>query len=195
MAARRTQLVARLNDQGVDAFFACAPNSMGYLHGFFEFGYERLMIMALHANGETRMICPALSASQAERCGVHDIRPWADGEDPIDHVHQLAADWGLKSAMIAVDDTMSARHLLALQEALPAALFQRGGPIMADLRSVKDADELAVLRRAAAVADAAFDEVVRTIQPGITEIELQDRLADAMRRHGPTRPAPPGSPP
>ena len=52
------------------------------------------------------------------------------------------------------------------------------------LRAVKDADEVTALRRACAVADAAFADVLPTIRPGVTERTIAADLEGRMRRHG-----------
>ncbi len=52
------------------------------------------------------------------------------------------------------------------------------------LRLVKDADEVAALRAAAAAGDAAFAELVDLAAKAGSEAELGWALIDAMRRHG-----------
>ena len=120
---RINKLAAWLNEDGVDAYFACRPVTMGYLAGFWEDPHERFLVLAIKASGEIRLIAPSLSASQATRIGIQDIRPWKDGEDPLTHLAQLAEDWRLKTAVIAVDDEMPAHMVLDIQATLPAALL------------------------------------------------------------------------
>ena len=126
MTDRPSRLADTLRAEGVDAYLACTPNAMGYLAGLFEDGHERLLVLAIRATGEMRLICPALTANQAKRVGIHDLRAWADGEDPRVHLEELAQDWNLKSAIVAVDNEMRADVLLTLQDAWPAALFKPG---------------------------------------------------------------------
>jgi Xaa-Pro aminopeptidase len=52
------------------------------------------------------------------------------------------------------------------------------------LRAVKDADELAALRRSAALADAAFSHLLDAIRPGMTEREAAWEIEAYMRTHG-----------
>jgi Xaa-Pro aminopeptidase len=98
-----------LDDMGLDAFFATSPVTMGYLAGLHEGGGERFLMLAVNAKGETRFICPGLSATQARRSGMQDVRPWNDGEDPLVHVRQLAEDWNLRSGIVAVETTCARR--------------------------------------------------------------------------------------
>lgn len=170
--------------EGVDAYFACTPISMGYLHGLHEHGIERLLVMAINAKGDVRLICPALTATQARRSGLTDIRPWSDGEDPYKHIQELADDWNLRSAIIAVDSEMRADILLALQAALPAALFKPGMPVLSQLMRRKDAQELDLMKKAADIADIAYEKVKPLIKAGQTELQISKMLTDAMTELG-----------
>lgn len=181
---RMARLAGELRDAGVDAFLAWSPVTMGYLQGFSEGAGERFLTLALRSDGSVRLICPALSANQAARSGIADIRPWRDGEDPAVHFRQLADDWNLRSAIIGVDDEMPAHLLLAMQAALPAALFKAGSGLVANLMRVKAPVELDLLHRAGRIADQAFPAGVAVIRPGVTETEIADALAAEMRRLG-----------
>jgi Xaa-Pro aminopeptidase len=52
------------------------------------------------------------------------------------------------------------------------------------LRAVKDRAELECLEKAAAISDAALEEVLPGVQPGISERELAWELESFMRRNG-----------
>lgn len=182
--SRIEQLAETLQDEGIDAFFATSGVTMRYLAGLGEEGGERLLTLAINNRGETRLICPALSEQQARRAGIEDVRPWRDGEDPMAHIGQLAEDWNLKSAIIAVDDEMRASILLQLQAALPAALFKAGQSTLSALMRRKDSNEIAAMRKAGAIADKALSSGLEAIRPGATELEVAEALMSAMKRLG-----------
>ena len=173
-----------MKDCGVDCFLAQAPVTMGYLHGFHESGHERFMTLAVSAHAEVRLICPALSESQAKRAGIQDVRGWKDGENPLALFEQLASDWCLRSAIIAVDDEMPAQMLLKMQSALPAALFRPGQAVLAELMRRKEPGELDEMRRAGHIADEAFEAVKSQIHPGMTERQVSTVLGAEMARRG-----------
>ncbi len=184
--SRIDKLAAALRDQGLDAFFAQTAVSMGYLHGLFESGHERFLTLAINANGDTRLIAPALTETQARRAGIENIRTWKDGEDPGLLLQELAQEWNLRSAILAVDDEMPARMLLQMQQVLPAALFKSGGAVLASLMRRKEPRELDLLKRAAKIADEAFEEVLPQLRAGLTELEISDMLSLAMKGKGGT---------
>jgi Xaa-Pro dipeptidase len=184
MKTRIESLAAALAHQGIDAFLAQTAISMGYLHGLFENAHERFLTLAINAKGDVRLIAPALSETQARRAGIEDIRVWRDGEDPAPLIEGLANDWGLWSGIVAVDDEMPAHMLLALQATLPAALFRPGGTTLSTLMSCKDPQELELLRKAAKIADEAFEEVLPKLKAGLTELEVEKMLLAAMESRG-----------
>lgn len=173
-----------ISDAGVDAYFARTPVAMGYLHGFPEDGHERFLTLAVRANGDVCMICPALSANQAQRAGIKDVRSWRDGEQPLSLFAGLAQDWGLKSGVLAVDNDLPAHMLLGMQEVLPAALFKPGGAFLGEMMSRKESGEIAALRAAGKIADEAFDEVYPQLRAGMTEREVARMLFGAMAARG-----------
>ncbi|MBP5200572.1 MAG: aminopeptidase P family protein [Schwartzia sp.] len=58
-----------------------------------------------------------------------------------------------------------------------------------ELRQVKEAEEIAAMKKAAEIGDAAFQDVIKFIRPGVSEREVAVRLETAMRALGSERPA------
>ncbi len=170
----------------MDAFFACTPVSMGYLHGLHEHGGERFFVMAIKSSGEVVLIAPALAETQARRAGLEDVRPWKDGEDPLPLFEQLADEWNLRSGILAVDDDMPAHILLKMQASLPAALFRAGKNLLSPLMGRKDEAEIEKMRVAGRIADEAFQDVLPKIKAGLTELEVDGMLRQAMADRGGT---------
>lgn len=184
MQDRIARLAATLAEEGVDAFLASDPITMGYLHDFHEDGHERFLTLAVSATGECELICPALTANQAERVGIRNIRPWRDGENPLALFQDLADRWSLKAGILAVDDDMSARMLLQMQDALPAALFKPGQSLVGRLMRRKSHEEIALLKEAGRIADETFLAVHPQIRAGMSEVQVQEMLESEMRRRG-----------
>jgi Xaa-Pro dipeptidase len=173
-----------LLEEGLDALFLTSPVSMGYLMGFHEGGGERFLTLAVHSSGEMRMICPALSETQARRHGIEHVSAWRDGEDPLALFAHLARDWKLDSGVLAVEDEMRAAMLLDMQSVLPAALFRKGQETISRLMRNKEQSELEKMQRAADIADAAYPAGLAAIRAGATERDVQDALVAEMKRLG-----------
>ena len=68
--------------------------------------------------------------------------------------------------------------------ACPGLPLRETSDVVLGLRAVKDAGEIARMRAAQAVADAAFAHIVSFMRPGMTERAVQVELEGFMRRHG-----------
>ncbi len=69
------------------------------------------------------------------------------------------------------------------------ARWKEAPGLVAGLRSVKDEQELSVMKEAADVASEVFSDVLPLIRPGILENELAAEIEYRMRRRGATGPA------
>jgi len=92
-------------------------------------------------------------------------------------------------ATIALDDRAWAETLLGLQAQRPAARFVSAAPIMRPLRLIKDADELAIIRQAGAITEAAFRDTLPKLRHGMTTLDLISEVDYQLKRHGSTAPS------
>ncbi len=183
-APRVERLAAALAENGADAFLAWNPLAVGYLANLWEHPHRRFALFAVSAGGESCAIVPALGHTSAEEAGIRDVRPWRDGEDPVALFAALAEEWDLRSAILAVDEDTPARMLLAMQDALPAALFRPGGSLLASLMRRKEPFEIALMEEAARRTDEVYAELLPTIRAGETEAEIAARIEGLMRSRG-----------
>ena len=181
---RISRFAEEIDSANYDAYFIGSPVTSGYLTGFSEGAGERFMVLAVRRTGEMRLICPALSESQALRCNISDIRSWRDGEDPLVHFRELIKDWNLKSSVVAVDDEMPAAMILEMQAVMPGALFRAGSHLVNRLLRIKDRQEIEWMKQAGAIADAAFVVAVPQISVGMTELEIESVLTHEMQVRG-----------
>ena len=115
----------------------------------------------------------------AEQCG--DVRLLISRTGPADllaHASTAGADRvGYEPEAVSVADF---RHL---SEGFPGALVELD-PLVERLRAVKDPSEIALLRRACQVSDAALAELLPRIRTGMTERQVAADLEAGMRRLG-----------
>ncbi len=78
-------------------------------------------------------------------------------------------------------------ELLARQ--FPDAEIVHVSPIIDRLRAIKDADEIAKMRKSAAIADLAMEAALKTVRPGVKEVEIAAEAEYVMRKLGSERPA------
>lgn len=108
-----------------------------------------------------------------------------DHADPQQHLKSILRQLGASQPMhIAVVDRAPAETLIHLQAQFPGASFLSATQILQPLRMVKSAEEIARMRRAGEITEAAFADVIRQLQIGMSELEVVMEVDYQLRRHG-----------
>jgi Xaa-Pro aminopeptidase len=163
----------RLDELGVDALLLSTGADLPWLTGYTAMPLERLTMLVLPADGDATLVVPRLEAPRVTpRPELFDIRPWEETEDPV----AIVADLVGNRRSLAISDRAWAAPLLELQASLPDRTWQRASVVTASLRAVKDAAEVAALRRAAQAADRVAFALVNG------EIDLVGRTEHAVSR-------------
>jgi Xaa-Pro aminopeptidase len=114
-----------------------------------------------------------------------DLRVLGDWDDPAALVRDVLAGFNLPAKpRIAISDQAQAESMVHLQNLLPGAAFQSATAILRALRVVKSEDEIAVMRRAGAITEAAFADVLARLRHGMTELEVITEVDYQLKRHG-----------
>ncbi|MFC3959135.1 M24 family metallopeptidase [Halovivax cerinus] len=175
-----------LADREVDALVLFPSSNLYYLTGFSEEPGERHLFAFVTPTGFA-LVAPTMYADQIVAATyVDDVDTWDDGDDPMAVVCDVLDRLGVDGGEVLLDDRMFAQFSLDLQEALPDASFGLASEVIDDLRITKDETELAALREAGRVSDAA-SEAVRALGAdavGMTETELADRIRDELASRG-----------
>lgn len=179
--------LARVRDamaaQGIDVALLSVGPDLPWLTGYEAMPLERLTMLVVPREGDATLVVPRLEAPRVvERPEVFSMRPWDETEDPVAVVAGLTG----RAGTAAIGDRTWARFLVDLQVALPATVFRRAGELIGPLRAVKDAAEIAALRRAAVAADrVAADLQSGTIAlVGRTEAEVSADLGRRLLAEG-----------
>jgi Xaa-Pro aminopeptidase len=76
-------------------------------------------------------------------------------------------------------------HYELLQKKLDVELVPVSG-LIEEIRMIKTNEELAIMKKAAKIADDAFEHIQKYIQPGVKEIDIANELEFFMRKQGAT---------
>ena len=183
--ARRIAAAQRLmGERGVDFLFVAPSSDMIYLFDYPSHASERLALLIVPKTGKSQLVVPVLERSRsAGRESLVDIHTWGETEQPVRLVREVVRD--VAGPSIAVSDQMWSGFLVRMLEALPDASFGSATPVIRELRMTKDEAEVDNLRRAAAMADAAWEEFVATATlAGKTERQAAEILTGLRAKHG-----------
>jgi len=196
LAGRRARACAAMSEAGLDALLMFRQESMYYLTGYDTFGYVFFQCLVMTADGRMVLLTRSADLRQArETSAVEDVRIWVDGPDaePAVELRDILAELGLSGGRLGVEYDaygLTAMNGRRLEAALAGfAALEDASLLVSRLRVVKSAAELAYVRRAAELADAAYDEAARLAAPGAFEGDILAAMHGAIFRGGGDDPA------
>lgn len=178
-ARRREALLAAMQSERLDALFLFQQESMFWLTGYDTFGFCFFQCLVVKADGTMALLTRSADLRQAQHTSnLGDIRIWKDGRaaEPARDLLALARDLGLAGKRIGVE--FEAYGLVASNGRKLEAAFAGqadladASTIVTRLRAVKSAEEIACVRRAAALSDAADEAGLGAIRAGADEGDI-----------------------
>jgi Xaa-Pro dipeptidase len=167
----------------VNAAYITRPVSIAYLTGVQAEPFERLMALAVRPDGAT-LIVPAI---EEENAGAHSrhaqVIAWRDGEDPyalVERVLSGCAEVAVEKDHLTLDGAEVITSRAGISELVDV------GPEIRHLRLTKHPHEIDALARAAAITDAAGEEVLSRIRAGQTEMDVAMMLSSVIGELGGT---------
>jgi Xaa-Pro dipeptidase len=188
LAAFRAELSARKLDGAVVA----APENVFYLTGLDHWGYFAPHLLIVPLQGTPVLVTRAMERVSVEkqvRAAV--FRGHSDSETAADMAARVLRDLKLNGRCVGLEYwTSGLSHGLALSlQAQAEADWHDISNLVDDLRLVKSAEEQALMRKAAAVTDAAAAAAIEAIGDGAPEREVVAVCVAAMTRAGGSPPA------
>ena len=197
---RRAQLLLPEND--ASALLIGWGTDLLWLTGYEAAASERLTMLVLPAEGHATLVVPRLER-RPRKCH----RPWAGqgrgrdvggdrrpvravarllgaaGSRPAVQLGALGGAWGQLGSLL-VSDRLFASFLLRLQDAVPDAAFGLASTVLADLRSIKEAEEIELLREAALAADRVVEAIASGRLVGRTELDVAHEVGQRLVEEG-----------
>jgi Xaa-Pro aminopeptidase len=184
---RRRRTLEAMAARGLDALLLFKQESMYWLSGYDSFGYCFFQCMVLRADGELVLLTRAPDLRQAQHTSIlEDIRIWVDhaGSDPARQLRDLLADQGLSGKKLGVEyqsHGLTAANGKKLDAALDGfANLADASDLVDRLRVIKSPAEIACVRRAAGLADAALEAAGREARAGADEAEILAAMQGAV---------------
>ncbi len=194
--ARLARLLARMQEEKLDAMLLFAQESMYWLTGYDTFGYCFFQTLVVKADGSLTLLTRSADLRQAQLTSViTDIRIWVDrvNADPTLDLKDLLSDLDLLGTRIGVEyDThgMTGRVARLLDRQLASfGQIVDASYVISRLRLTKSAAEIVHIERAAALADDALDAALSLVKPGADEADILAAMQGAVFSGGGDYPA------
>jgi len=188
LAAFRTELSARKLDGAVVA----APENVFYLTGLDHWGYFAPHLLIVPLQGTPVLVTRAMErVSVDKQVRAAEFRGHSDSETAADMSARVLRDLKLVGRRVGLEYwTSGLSHGLARSlQAQAEADWHDISNLVDELRLVKSAEEQALMRKAAAVTDAAADAAIEAIGDKVPEREVVAACVAAMTRAGGSPPA------
>jgi Xaa-Pro dipeptidase len=133
------------------------------------------------------LVLPRMSAEFGGLGSVQgvELRVMGDWDDPATVVQDILRGFGAGTQpRIAIGERALAETVAALHTFVPNAHFINATDILRDLRVVKGEDEIAIMRQAGVITEAAFADVLKQLKHGMTELDIVSEVDYQLRRHG-----------
>ena len=194
---RLAQLRAACADADIRTFFVRDTSNITWLTAFdnvFDDESAHALLVTPHdavLHTDSRYSEAARAAAAAEGViAVDDARiahaAFVANAFAARHAQQPAAE--ADAVVLGIEDSMTLAGYRALEDAFADAparpRLRETSDFVLDLRAVKDSNEIARMKAAQAITDAAFAHIVDYMRPGMTERAVQIELEDFMLRHG-----------
>ncbi|MFZ5814834.1 MAG: M24 family metallopeptidase [Bacillota bacterium] len=175
--SRLDRLRASLEQRGLDAIVINKPHNRFYLSGFTGTAGV-LLITGKSAYLITDFRYTEQAAAQAPHFTV--LRPESTNYALLARLleQEQVQRIGIEGDYLSVDEHTTYRETFGQREMLSAT------GLVEALRLVKDEQEQQLMRRAAAIADEAWAQIIPLIKPGVVERDLALELEYRMKRLG-----------
>ncbi len=184
--ARLASAQRLMAENGLDAIVVGPGSGLLYFTGA-EWGLsERFLGFVLGRSGDPVWVTPAfeeLRARQQIRIGA-DVRAWQEDESPYALVAAALKERGAAGGRVGIEETLPFAFSDGVAQAAPAARCLPARPVTAGCRMVKDAHELALMRRACLLTLAAYRAVFASLREGLAATQVSAWVAAGLRRLG-----------
>lgn len=177
-------IIAREDLDGV----ALVPGAnLRYLTGIDFHLMERLLVVFFVPGQDPVAVVPNFEEARLQESGIpFQTFAWSDTEGPYTALAGAVGALKLPRKRLGVEPLrMRVYEAQTLEEAIPGLKLVPAGEALARLRLHKDESELAAMREAIAISEAALRATLDAIRPGMTEREIASRLvAEQLQRGG-----------
>ncbi len=165
---------AALGKAGLDGLLMFRQESMYYLTGYDTQGFVYFQCLVMTADGRTVLLTRSPDMRQAAyTSNIEDVRIWVDrdGADPYGELREICRELGLEGKRVGIELEaygLTGRSWERLKPALEDfCRLEDASDLVSNLRVVKSPAELAFMKNAAELGDAAHRAGRETAGPGV----------------------------
>ena len=185
-ARRIERAQAELKNRKLDFLIATPGTNYEYFTGYNPGRSERLIAVVVPATGKTVVVCPAFEVERIKQHGaIADARGWQEQANPYQLVKNVVRELKPRgNGVIALESTTSYDVYVALADQLSGWKFVNAAPVTERLRIIKAPEEVALIRRAIEITEAAIAATFTQVAIGMSERDVAQLLSREMQQRG-----------
>lgn len=176
----KDKCVKIINDLGADGLVLCDEANMHYICSF---SPSEGMILILKDGMAYHIVDSRYTETAENNAKLTGLNVIEISKGFIDELKSLIDKHGVKS-LIFEDKTISYSRYIQLNEKLSGVDFVKLGDRLMRVRNRKDSEEIVYMKKANAIAEKAFTELLNHIKPGKSEKELAAYFDYLMAKYG-----------
>ncbi len=179
--ARIERIKEVMREKGIDCLALSAGADLAYLTGYVGMPLERITLFVLGAYAPPTMIVPSLEVPRVfTEGGIFQLRAWADHENMMTVCANAIRAAAPPNPTVAINNTMRADHVLGLQHEMRFSRFVNADKVLRDLRVIKSAAEVHLLKDAAAAIDSVVGQLGELDWVGRTEKDMATDISSRI---------------
>lgn len=169
----------------MDVLFTEPGTNFAYLTGARIGRSERLIALLVPRTGDPVIVAPAFEVERVRRAThLRNVVGWEEAEDPYAKVSAAVGRMPRRSRRIGIEASTRYEVFYALGQALPTWIGIPAEPVLGPLRIDKSPAEVAMIRRAVEITEAAIASTFARLDSGMADRDVARLLSEEMRTRG-----------
>ncbi|SFJ10607.1 M24 family metallopeptidase [Thermoflavimicrobium dichotomicum] len=187
MNQRMEKMMNWLREQQVDVAFIYAPTNIYYFTHFMCNPHERLLGLFIFPERDPFLICPLLEMREVKNTGwPYTIIGYDDVENPWEMIRaELSKRLQKQVIQMGIEkEKLTYARAEQLKQVIPSAQFVSIDEQLNELRLIKNAEEIHIMREAGKWADYGVEVGISCLKEGITEMEVLAQIELELKKQG-----------
>ena len=172
-----------INDLNIDGLLITDHHSLIYYTGFSGEGF------AVVTANKNIILTDSRYTEAAQKASDFEVREFNAKKSASEHFVEIVKDenvrkLGFEDQGISYADYMKFEKWCSNEFMDEPIVLRSMGEALYEPRQIKSDEEVELLRQAEHIGDLAFEDVLKVLRPGMTELEVAAELEYSMKRHG-----------
>lgn len=175
---RLNRIVDMMQKNDMEQLIVSSPTAIFYLSGVMIEPMERFYALLIDSKEGTKLFVNDMFCIPEET--IHE-KVWLNDNDDAPKV---LSKYLKDNAKIGVDKDFKSGFLFGIIKEKPSNDYVNGSFVVDLTRTVKDSEEIKLMKESSAISDRVITELIEASKGGLSELELADQLQQIYKKNG-----------